>query len=80
MNTLEKLHVIEDRKVIYDIHYCVAGVGFLFYEADKDPGGYPDSFKQALVVEKYYPTFEEAVDGEFARLKPMTSLPREEAK
>ena len=70
MDILAKLHVIEEKKVIYDIHYCAAGVGFLFYESGKDPGGFPDSFKQALVVVKYYPTFEEAVEGEFARLTP----------
>ena len=60
-STLEKLHFIEKHKHIYDIHYCRAGIGFIFYYPKLDKGNY----KEALAVENYYPTFEEAVDAEY---------------
>ena len=64
IDTLTKLHAIEKAKCIYDIHYCKAGVGFIFYDAEKDSGEWRD----ALTVNRYYPTFEEAVHSEYARL------------
>jgi len=64
-NILSKLHKIEKEKCIYDIHYCKAGIGFIFYELKKDKG----DWKSALEVDEYYPTFEEAVEKEFERLK-----------
>ncbi len=81
MTILEKLHKIEEKKCIYDIHYCRAGVGFLFYDprrikgvdetrAEKERHLYkPKNWREGLSVEKYYPTFEEAVESEFKRLK-----------
>ena len=72
MTILDKLHKIEDAKIIYDIHYCRAGVGFVFYEppnsVDAPQGMYPKNWKDYLVVNTYYETFEKAVDGEFTRL------------
>lgn len=74
MKTLEKLHAIEDKKIIYDIHYCKAGVGFIFYSP---PEGYDitildgDSWKKFLTNDKYYDTFEKAVAGEYLRLKTL---------
>ena len=67
MNTLEKLHAIEAApgRCIYDIHYCKAGVGFQWYEFDRDTKG---SWRDGLVTWHYYPTFEAAVDAEYARL------------
>ena len=67
MTTLEMLHEIERRAASYDIHYCRAGVGFIFYEgpAEHGPG---DDWKQHLIVRDYYPTFEEAVEAEYQRL------------
>lgn len=62
---MEKLHKIEEEKTIYDIHYCRAGVGFIFYYPDKDKG----SWREALSVERYYDTFEEAVEAEYNKLK-----------
>lgn len=71
MTTLDKLHAIEEKKTIYDIHYCNAGIGFIFYypvEGDTLEGKPPANWKEGLSVHKYYPTFEEAVDAEYARL------------
>lgn len=70
METLEKLHKIEKEKSIYDIHYCKAGVGFLFYEPPKDfkierPS---DEWRKYLTVSRYHLTFEEAVGAEFKNL------------
>lgn len=81
MTILEKLHEIEKEKIIYNIHYCLAGVGFIFYYPEKDPRKFKMKklghmefkedvgWREALSVEKYYPTFEEAVEGEYKKLK-----------
>lgn len=72
MTLLEKLHKIEEAKNIYDIHYCRAGIGFIFFAP---PAGYtqkphPDkTWKKYLIVEKYYPTFEDAVDAEYKKIE-----------
>lgn len=62
--TMDKLHAIENAKCIYDIHYCKAGIGIIFYDAKKDTG----EWRNALTVERYYPTFEECIEAEFASL------------
>ncbi len=64
--TLQMLHEIEKKKCIYDIHYCNAGVGFIFYTGPKD---YPFNWRTFLSVERYYPTFEEAVKGEWEKIE-----------
>lgn len=70
--TLTKLHEIEDATTIYNIHYCRAGVGFSFYEPPDDfEIKFPyksEEWRQYLHVYAYYPTFEEAVEGEYKRL------------
>lgn len=66
--TLKKLHAIEEKKIIYNIHYCRAGVGFNFYYPEKDIKDDKESWRKALSVEKYHPSFEEAVDAEYTRL------------
>lgn len=67
-----QLHKIEDIAVIYNIHYCTAGVGFCFYEPPEDfeiDTKYPsDEWRKYLITYSYYPTFEEAVEGEYKRL------------
>lgn len=72
MTTLEKLHEIESKKVIYDIHYCRAGVGFVFYDREVEARATQvrssESWRNGLTVQQYYPTFEEAVDAEHKRL------------
>lgn len=72
MTTLQMLHKIEEAKVIYDIHYCRAGVGFIFYNPpegyDQDKDTDIRGWKRHLTVEKYHPTFEAAVRAEFKRL------------
>ena len=66
MDILKKLHAIEERKCIYNIHYCKAGIGFCFYDSKKDQ--FLGDWRYALVTESYYETFEEAVDAEYERL------------
>lgn len=74
MTTLEKLKAIEEKKVIYNICYRVAGVGIMFYDESRlngaeGPGrALYDGWEKGLYVDKYYPTFEQAVDAEYARL------------
>ena len=76
MTILEKLHAIEKAKTIYNIHYCNAGVGFVFYYPDKVPEpervnvmtNRPIKWEEGLSVERYYPTFEEAVEAEYENL------------
>ncbi len=74
MTILDKLHFIEEHKTIYNIHYCRAGKGFIFYDEGKiknliPNGGYPKNWREGLIVEKYYPTFEEAVKAEYQKIK-----------
>ena len=90
--TLEKLKTIERAKCIYNIHYCNAGVGFCFYDSEKDPQELRDRFigdmnipeniswRKALTMDKYYPTFEEAVDAEYKRITATRLPTKEEAK
>lgn len=74
MTALQKLHAIEESKVIWDIHYCNAGIGIVF--AVYEPP-YPNAPRDRYsteerpvwrTVENYYPTFEKAVDAEYKRL------------
>jgi len=65
MDILQKLHEIEKEKCIYNIHYCKAGVGFSFYNSEKQKG---EDFKTGLTLDKYYPTFEKAVEAEYDQL------------
>ncbi len=58
--TMDKLHLIEDCKVIYDIHYAFAGIGIVFYYSERDNGDY----RSGLAVEAYYETFEECINAE----------------
>ena len=85
MTVLEKLHKIEEVKIIYNIHYCRAGVGFIFYYPQKvlNPKNtkkyycntrvinlkYPINWKEGLSVDTYYPTFEKAVKAEYKKLE-----------
>jgi len=66
MSVLEKLHAVEKAKCIYNIHYCKAGVGIVFYYPDKYSG---DDWKMGLSCEKYYPTFEDCINAEYEQVK-----------
>ena len=89
MTTLDKLHTIEAVKTIYNIHYCRAGVGFCFYDPEKDPQEFRDrliygvnvpediGWTKALTTDRYYKTFEEAVSAEYERL-PAPQVPTKE--
>lgn len=81
MTILEKLHAIEDRKVIYNISYRNGGVAFVFYYPEKVShpeitekvviGGrtidteQPKNWRQGLSVQTYYTSFEAAVEAEY---------------
>lgn len=69
MTILQKLKVIEKAKCIYNIHYCKAGVGFVFYEEELPLGLVSKRFRDRLTIHKYYSTFTQAVNGEYKRLK-----------
>ena len=74
MTALEQLHAIEGSATIYDIHYCRAGVGIMFYEPPDrfeifDKG---EEWRRYLIVRHYYPTIEEAISAEYNRLFPET--------
>ncbi len=61
-DTLAKLKILETRKNIYNIHYCKAGVGIVFF--------YPIHVAKAewlngLNCKRYYPTFEECIEAEY---------------
>ncbi len=73
---LEKLQAIEKAKCIYNIHYCNAGVGFIFYDETKVEKKKAElnrelterSWRDGLTVDRYYPSFPEAVEAEYVRL------------
>lgn len=65
MTPLDKLHTIEEAKTIYNIHYCNAGIGFQFFYGNNP---HADNFKDYLTVDMYYPSLEEAIEGEWKRL------------
>lgn len=69
-SVLKMLHEIEKKKSIYNIHYCGAGVGFIFYEGPEILPAeiLPADWKRFLTVEKYYPTFENAVQEEWDKI------------
>ena len=58
---LEKLHVIEEHKCVYNIHYCKAGVGISFYYAERDTG----NWKEALGTKGYHKDFEACIEAEY---------------
>lgn len=72
LDTLAMFHAIEAQKIIYNIHYCRAGVGFIFYDGPTEP---PDDWRKHLVVKTYHPTFEDAVQAEFNRLSTKKATP-----
>lgn len=61
LTVLEKLHVIEEHKCIYNIHYCKAGVGISFYYAERDTGNWRD----ALGTKGYHKDFEACIEAEY---------------
>ena len=65
MKILEKLRAIEKSKVIYNICFRNAGVGFMFYDERLVKN---NDFKTGLTLEHYYPTFTKAVREEYKRL------------
>lgn len=67
MDTLKKLHEIEKRKCIYNIHYCDVGVGIIFYDAANCEEAVED-YKKGLTIDQYYKTFEECIEAEYDKL------------
>jgi hypothetical protein len=63
---MKMLHEIEKQKRVYNIHYCKAGIGFIFYEG---PVEYIENWRDYLSVKTYYPIFEEAVKAEWDNMK-----------
>ena len=71
---LQQLKEIEKVKCIYNIHYCKAGIGFVFYYQEEDKT-HPtkrwsvDAANNGLSVDKYYPDFKAAVRVEYKTIK-----------
>jgi len=70
LTVLEKLHVIEEHKCIYNIHYCKAGVGICFYYPDRDTSWLPrgdldDTWRLALDTKSYHKDFEACIEAEY---------------
>ncbi|BCG50033.1 hypothetical protein [Ralstonia phage RP13] len=69
------LDEIRSTKVVYNIHFCRAGIGIQFFDP---PSGFDHvrfiyepnqvDWKKYLVVYKYYPTLQEAIAGEYRRI------------
>lgn len=68
MNTIDKLRAISELKCIYAILFRTAGVGFQFYTGTEEQCVHDRDWQRYLKVEKYYPTFEDAVEAEFDQL------------
>lgn len=65
LTIIDKLHAIEENKRVYSISYRNAGVGFLFFDSDFE---LTDKWRDNLTIERYYKTFEDAVNAEYKRL------------
>lgn len=77
---LEQLHAIEELRIVYNIIYRKAGIAFMFFvpfritdydeskHLSKQSEEVQKAWKEGLHVIEYYPTFEDAVRGEYARL------------
>ena len=63
MKTLDMLHELEKHKCVYNIHYCRAGIGFCFWMESET-----ENWRDGLYTDKYYPTFEEAVQAEYDKM------------
>ncbi len=64
---------------LYDIMFRNAGVGLLFYTGPVDENGWiPEAtsrtWRDYLVVDRYYPDFDAAIDAEYERLKTRATL------
>jgi hypothetical protein len=86
LTTLEMLHALQTRKdgkVLYDIHFRNAGVGFTFWKPPSIKAGcellgsaccqlstkeQTDKWRQYLIIERYYTSFEQVVKEEYKRM------------
>lgn len=83
---LEKLHAIEEIRIVYNVVYRKAGVAFMFFtpfkitnydeskHASKQTEEVQKAWREGLHVLGYFPTFELAVEGEYARIFPETDV------
>lgn len=65
LTILEKLHKIDQQKIIYNIHRCRAGWGIIFYYPDKEVDG---NWRTALSTDRYYKSFEGMIEGEYVKM------------
>ena len=61
--TPEKIESLRDCG-LYEILFRNAGVGCVFYTG---PSDLPKNWRDSLVVDRYYPTFTEAIDAEYLK-------------
>jgi len=72
MNTLEKLHALEEEVQIHQIIWRNAGIAVMVYEGLRDEAGVPPlKWKEYLTTPEnaYAPTFEEAIDRAYERVQ-----------
>ena len=72
MTILKKLHAIEKARTVCDIHYCRAGVGFLCLRTATDGPAWTPT------VQRYYPSFEKAVESEYIAIQKKTTAKKSE--
>jgi hypothetical protein len=65
---LQKLAVIQRKKILYDIVFRRAGVALQFYDGPTDIN-HNSEWKSDLTIQRYYPTLTRAIDAEYRRLK-----------
>lgn len=68
MVTIDKLEKLANGHgaTVYDIHHRKAGWGITWYDEKLDEAAYS---KDGLRLYRYYPSFQEMLDAEYARLK-----------
>lgn len=68
MDAMQKLEIIKQMRVIYNICFRNAGVGFQFYRGDFSDMGNDGEWRKHLHIDKYYPSLAEAIEAEYNRL------------
>lgn len=62
---ITKLHDLDEKKIICNVHRCRAGWGIIFYYPEKVKG---TDFKEGLSVDNYYSSFEKCIEEEWKKL------------
>lgn len=69
----DKLNKIQEGYVIYNILFRTGGIAIQFFNPPHNiemNRYHSENWKQYLYIDKYYPTLEDAITGEYNRLFP----------